>query len=200
MKKLLISTILGGVLTCPAPASIVSRGFLEETLDSYATNTALDLKVNQNDFNQLYDKLFVGWKPCDTCSTFNLDKLASDYKLVWEYFGDVTVGLLLTHGTRDPKAYEFTNGEELQIPEYARVAYDVQQTVKKIGELPDGYSTIGDALSALNAKIDGKINNLSTTASNGKYVLTAVKEGDQTTYAWEPIDRSETESATPTDE
>lgn len=33
-----------------------------------------------------------------------------------------------------------------------------------------------------------------------RYVLTAVKEGDQTTYAWEPIDRSETESATPTDE
>ena len=199
MKKLLISTILGGILTCPAPASIVSRGFLEETLDSYATNTALDLKVNQNDFNQLYDKLFVGWKPCDTCSTFNIDRLAYDYKLAGEHFGDVTAAQLLVGGTRYPKRYSFTN-EELQIPEYAMVVYEVQQTAKKIGELPDGYSTIGDALSALNAKIDGKINNLSTTASNGKYVLTAVKEGDQTTYAWEPIDRSETESATPTDE
>ena len=54
------------------------------------------------------------------------------------------------------------------------------------------------ALRAVDAKIDGKINNLSTTASNGKYVLTAVKEGDQTTYAWESIDRSESET-TPTE-
>ena len=68
--------------------------------------------------------------------------------------------------------------------------------VKKIGTLPAGYDSVGAALEAINAKVDNKITNLSATASNGKYVLTAVKEGDQTTYAWESIDRSETETTT----
>ena len=63
-----------------------------------------------------------------------------------------------------------------------------------IGTLPAGYDSVGAALEAINAKVDNKITNLSATASNGKYVLTAVKEGDQTTYAWESIDRSESEN------
>ena len=66
----------------------------------------------------------------------------------------------------------------------------------QIGTLPAGYDSVGAALEAINAKVDNKITNLSTTASNGKYVLTAVKEGDQTTYAWESIDRSESETTT----
>ena len=66
----------------------------------------------------------------------------------------------------------------------------------QIGTLPAGYDSVGAALEAINAKVDNKITNLSATASNGKYVLTAVKEGDQTTYAWESIDRSESETTT----
>ncbi len=67
---------------------------------------------------------------------------------------------------------------------------------RQIGTLPAGYDSVGAALEAINAKVDNKITNLSATASNGKYVLTAVKEGDQTTYAWESIDRSESETTT----
>ena len=67
---------------------------------------------------------------------------------------------------------------------------------RRIGTLPAGYDSVGAALEAINAKVDNKITNLSATASNGKYVLTAVKEGDQTTYAWESIDRSESETTT----
>ena len=70
----------------------------------------------------------------------------------------------------------------------------LSKQVDKIGTLPVGYETVGAALEAINAKVDNKITNLSATASNGKYVLTAVKEGDQTTYAWESIDRSESEN------
>ena len=57
----------------------------------------------------------------------------------------------------------------------------------------------GAALTAINAKVDNKIENLSETASAGKYVLTAVRVGDQTTYAWELIDRSESEATTTTE-
>ena len=74
----------------------------------------------------------------------------------------------------------------------------VNANTAKIGTLPDGYETVGDALTAINAKVDNKIENLSETASAGKYVLTAVRVGDQTTYAWELIDRSESEATTTT--
>ena len=75
--------------------------------------------------------------------------------------------------------------------------------IDKIGTIDSenkiaGYDKLAYVLRAVDAKIDGKINNLSATASNGKYVLTAVKEGDKTTYAWESIDHSESET-TPTE-
>ncbi|MBR4859884.1 MAG: hypothetical protein IKV10_01130 [Alphaproteobacteria bacterium] len=65
----------------------------------------------------------------------------------------------------------------------------------KSGTLPDGYETVGAAMSAINAKIDNKIENLSETANNGKYVLTAERAGDQTTYRWETIDRATNENS-----
>ena len=39
MKKFLVSTILGISVTGAATASIVSRGFFEEAMENYATNT-----------------------------------------------------------------------------------------------------------------------------------------------------------------
>ena len=53
MKKILFSTILGITVTGAATASIVSRGFFEEAMENYATNTALDLKANQSDLTAL---------------------------------------------------------------------------------------------------------------------------------------------------
>ncbi len=77
----------------------------------------------------------------------------------------------------------------------------VDANTAKIGTIDSentiaGYDNLADALRAINAKVDNKIENLSETASAGKYVLTAVRVGDQTTYAWELIDRSESEATT----
>lgn len=58
----------------------------------------------------------------------------------------------------------------------------------------DASQGIEDAAAA-KAVADAAIKNLDTTASNGKYVLTAVKLGDQTTYAWEAIERADGEAA-----
>ena len=79
----------------------------------------------------------------------------------------------------------------------------VDANTAKIGTIDSentiaGHDNLADALRAINAKVDNKIENLSETASAGKYVLTAVKVGDQTTYAWELIDRSESEATTTT--
>ena len=50
----LFSAILGIVIGgAPADAALVSRGFLDEALENYATTTALDLKANQSDFTDL---------------------------------------------------------------------------------------------------------------------------------------------------
>ena len=57
MRRLLTAgifgTILGIVGAGTANASIVSSGFLDETLENYATTTALDLKANQSDLTNL---------------------------------------------------------------------------------------------------------------------------------------------------
>ena len=54
----LFSAILGIVIGgAPADAALVSRGFLDEALENYATTTALDLKANQSDFTDLSDKI-----------------------------------------------------------------------------------------------------------------------------------------------
>ena len=49
----LFSAILGLAVGAPADAALVSRGFLDEALENYATTTALDLKANQSDFTDL---------------------------------------------------------------------------------------------------------------------------------------------------
>ena len=57
MRKYLTTGFLGAILgivgTGTANASIVSSGFLDETLENYATTTALDLKANQSDLTNL---------------------------------------------------------------------------------------------------------------------------------------------------
>ena len=53
----LFGAILGLAVGAPADAALVSRGFLDEALENYATTTALDLKANQSDFTDLSDKI-----------------------------------------------------------------------------------------------------------------------------------------------
>ncbi len=79
-----------------------------------------------------------------------------------------------------------------------------QANAAKIGTLPDGYETVGAALSAIKGIAEeakaaalAAIPDPKTEGSNGKYVLTVDIVGDNATYRWEPIDRGDT---TPTTE
>ncbi|MBQ2845204.1 MAG: hypothetical protein IJE79_04265 [Alphaproteobacteria bacterium] len=72
-----------------------------------------------------------------------------------------------------------------------------------IGTLPDGYETVGAALSAIKGIAEeakaaalAAIPDPKTEGSNGKYVLTVDIIGDNATYRWEPIDRSKTTATT----
>ena len=56
----------------------------------------------------------------------------------------------------------------------------------KIGTVPSEYSTVGDALTAMDAKIDA--HELPADSDDGQYVLTAKKVGGAITYVWVKMD------------
>ena len=53
LSTCLFSAILGLAVGAPADAALVSRGFLDEALENYATTTALDLKADNADLTNL---------------------------------------------------------------------------------------------------------------------------------------------------
>ena len=64
MKKISFAAfgaVFGGLVVGGADASIISRSFLDEALESYATTTALDLKANQSDLTNLSNKIGNAW-------------------------------------------------------------------------------------------------------------------------------------------
>ncbi len=218
MNKYLMGIVIYGLGTISTTyASIVSRGFLEEALTNYATSTALDLKADKADLTTLSDTI-QEWNKIagigdgiDFCSDMSSDAMVND-EFVFDSCYDVrNVSDLIKRLVPYQGGYKgnwFVQLLELSTNGYTKyeknrnkrikgletLTSDIEDLTTKIGALPDGYETVGAALEAINAKVDNKIENLSATASNGKYVLTAVREGDQTTYAWEAIDRSETEN------
>ena len=262
MNKYLLGVLIGLGTIGTTYASIVSRGFLDEALTSYATTTALDLKANQSDLtnlsnivgtptemtykdmidsNRITYGLFGGYEspyytdtpiPTNDISEFilrsytdenfpgvvglfvrlfsvddgseggwpiRLLEIFDDYQLLYEATKDWSFYSFLRYGGSlgEITVYGLAKLTE-EVDKIPALTESVNANTAKIGTLPDGYETVGAALTAINAKVDNKIENLSETASAGKYVLTAVRVGDQTTYAWELIDRSESEATTTT--
>ena len=64
---------------------------------------------------------------------------------------------------------------------------------EKIGTLPSEYSTVGAALTAMDAKID--VRELPSSSDDGQYVLSAKKVGDTITYTWVKMDLTSEEQA-----
>ena len=220
MNKYLMGIIIGLGTIGTTYASIVSRGFLEEALTNYATSTALDLKADKADLMTVSDTI-EEWNKIanigggvDLCSDMNMDAIVVNGERIFNSCYDTyNVSDLIKRFVPYQGQYEgnwfiqllelstmgYTKGLDQKIKGLETLTSDIEDLNIKIGTLPDGYETVGAALSAINAKVDNKIENLSETASAGKYVLTAVKVGDQTTYAWELIDRSESEATTTTE-
>lgn len=220
MNKYLMGIIIGLGTIGTTYASIVSRGFLEEALTNYATSTALDLKADKADLMTVSDTI-EEWNKIanigggiDFCSDMDWEGIVVNGERVFNSCYDTyNVSDLIKRfvpymGQREGNWFiqllelstkGYTKGLDQKIKGLETLTSDIEDLNIKIGTLPAGYETVGAALSAINAKVDNKIENLSETASAGKYVLTAVKVGDQTTYAWELIDRSESEATTTTE-
>ena len=106
----LFSAILGIVIGgAPADAALVSRGFLDEALENYATTTALDLKADNADLTNLSNKIgelpegitvqgmYEGWTEYGN-ELPGLYELASDAFKFKNTFPNVSIGALLALG------------------------------------------------------------------------------------------------------
>ena len=190
MKKILFSTILGISVTGAATASIVSRGFFEEAMENYATNTALDLKANQSDLTALSNK--IGTLPSggfmdsplahalnrsvqDTDDPVYPDSLA---KLIEQIYGTPEHSGILTyilHGfpNPDPAVSSITSSSigiigAMQIAENAE--FRANRNTAKIGTVPDGKNLAG-----MISETDAKIGTLPTEYETVGAALSAIK-------------------------
>ena len=139
----LFSAILGLAVGAPTDAALVSRGFLDEVLTDYATNTALDLKANQSDLTELSDKigtlpdvltvanLYDGWTDSNNITYSGLNTISQDYASLLDAFG--TSGLFSL----------FVKGGTLTVPGFPTNTIlplsELSYGVSKIGDLPTGY-------------------------------------------------------------
>jgi hypothetical protein len=229
MKKLLTAGIFGTLLTITggADASIVSRGFFDEQIGNYATLDLLNSKANQSDLTDLSSK--IGTLP----TTITAEGFFGDYTLpdnIGEQLSIIFYGNndRVNYVAGLIELNEWISGIDVNTP--ANKVWDslynglkrkllsgvwqewrgltemdtnIKNNTAKIGTLPDGYETVGAALSAIKGIAEeakaaalAAIPDPKTEGSNGKYVLTVDIIDDNATYRWEPIDRSESETTT----
>lgn len=188
MKKFTITGVFGvglSVIANCADASIVSRGFLDETLTNYATNISLDLKADTADLTALSD--IIGTLPTTVIGFENYvlpNNIGEQLNIIFNGDPDPNSDYM-RHGLKDLSDFirELQN-KDFEIMRYLLDGYerglvygswrewrgltemdaDIKNNTAKIGTLPDGYESVGAALTAMNAKIDGKISDLYVTA------------------------------------
>ena len=134
----LFSAILGLAVGTPADASLVSRGFLDEALENYATTTALDLKANQSDFTELSNKIGDAWP-----YTFNMLPGLHAVSRGWGYPGQITI-----QNASDLLWFLFRGAQ-------VGVLNTLAQSVVVTGEYSIGSGQIDDGFRSLSQLTDG---------------------------------------------
>ena len=194
MRKILfvaLGAILGGLAVGGANASIISRGFLNETLTKYALKTETEgLSTLQNTY-KLYDNIdglfynsfsMGGYMPANLTVSEYIYQSATNA----QFPGLYGVAMLLLNG------FSNDNGaDNLRYDGIFGLNNSIKTITNKMGQLPSGYSTVGMALSAMDAKIVAK--DLPADSDDGQYVLSAKKVGGTITYTWVKMDLTDAE-------
>ena len=148
MKRFLTTGFFGAFLGiviggAPADASLISRGFLDEVLTSYATTTALDLKANKADLTDLSDKIgslpegitvqgmYEGWTDSRGNSFPGLYGISKSETLLLNAYNSESAFLLL----QGAKATTI-DGVDYTGPIYP--LWKLSEGIDKIGTLPSG--------------------------------------------------------------
>ena len=208
----LFSAILGLAVGAPADAALVSRGFLDEALENYATTTALDLKANQSDFTDLNTEisgsvdvlrqlLEQGGYSYEFVNSIDPEKFPNTisgasfllYQYLERFAGSILHGWTDSNGTYYAGFADLNNG---WTDSEKKTYLGVKGLNDKISTLPDGYETVGAALTAIKGIAEdaraaalSAIPDPKAEGSTGKFVLTVDIVGDNATYRWEKIDR-----------
>ena len=139
----LFGTILGLAVGAPADAALVSRGFLDEALENYATTTALDLKADNADLTNLSN--IVGELPDGLTVSQMLTSFWTTNGTTYPGLGfisDYIHRIELAYNTRFP--YIFLDGgpsTTIDGVDYTGPVYPLwklSEGIDKIGTLPSG--------------------------------------------------------------
>ena len=171
MNKIFIGGILGLGIIINVDAALISRNFLDETLNIITSKLELQLeqKANITELNSLYD--FVGFTEEiktnkdnygyyfyreNIYGAFDID-FNEHYNSLLQYIDDVNNAFIIV----------------FQDIMYGNITYEgIRQ--KNLVEINNDIKSINN-----------KVPNLPTGAVDGKYTLTATKIGNQITYSWE---------------
>ena len=172
MNKIFIGGILGLGIIINVDAALISRNFLDETLNIITSKLELQLeqKANITELDSLYD--FVGFTEEMKTNKDNYSVYFYRESIIYDGFGEILTG-------------EYNS--------LLKYIDDINDTFKKIfqnilyGDI--SYEGISQKnLVEINndiKSINNKVPNLPTGAVDGKYTLTATKIGNQITYSWE---------------
>lgn len=171
MNKIFIGGILGLGIIINVDASLISRNFLDETLNTITSKHELQLeqKATITELNSLYD--FVGFT-----EEMKTNKDNDDYyfyrESIYDGFGvdsGKPYNSLLQYIDEVNSAFKNVFQNIL----YGNIEYEgIRQ--KNLVEINNDIKSINN-----------KVPNLPTGAVDGKYTLTATKIGNQITYSWE---------------
>lgn len=171
MNKIFIGGILGLGIIINVDASLISRNFLDETLNTITSKLDLQLeqKATITELNSLYD--FVGFT--EEMKT-NKDNAGYYFyrESIYDSFGATfyeTYNSLLQYIDDVNNVFNIAFQNIL----YGDISYEgIRQ--KNLVEINNDIKSINN-----------KVPNLPTGAVDGKYTLTATKIGNQITYSWE---------------
>ena len=171
MNKIFIGGILGLGIIINVDAALISRNFLDETLNIITSKLELQLeqKANITELDSLYD--FVGFT-----EEIKTNKDSDGYyfyrETIYDGFGvgsGIHCNSLLQYIDEVNSAFKNVFQNIL----YGDIDYEgIPQ--KNLVEINNDIKSINN-----------KVPNLPTGAVDGKYTLTATKIGNQITYSWE---------------
>ncbi len=171
MNKIFIGGILGLGIIINVDASLISRNFLDETLNTITSKLELQLeqKATITELNSLYD--FVGFTEEMKTNKDN-DGYYFYREGIYDGFGATfyeTYNSLLQYIDDVKNVFNIAFQNIL----YGDISYEgIRQ--KNLVEINNDIKSINN-----------KVPNLPTGAVDGKYTLTATKIGNQITYSWE---------------
>ena len=171
MNKIFIGGILGLGIIINVDAALISRNFLDETLNAITSKLELQLeqKANITELDSLYD--FVGF-------TEEIKTNKDNYGYYF-YRENIYDAFVIDFSQYYNSLLQYIDNVNYALYDVFR--YIMYGDISYEGIRQNNLIEINNDIKSINNKVP----NLPTGAVDGKYTLTATKIGNQITYSWE---------------